>query len=306
MDYVPVRLGTLRTEEPTRFDVFLLLTNHYIHYFRDSDPIEESRIVNLKKKGVKKLYIRKEDEPKYLEYLGQGLKSLANTNISVETRSERAHAAIEISAEKMNDWVQSEAAYNSQIDQFDKLVNFFSNESSAVKSIMNTAGVSQDLFQHSANVCTLALGIAKLMNISDKNELNNLGMAAILHDIGKTKMSFDPDKKEKMTVSELEEFQKHPSMAGELLNGKSYISAEILNLINDHEELGNGKGFPDKKNIVKLPLISQILNLANNFDNYCQEKQKQPLEAIEGFFTDRIGLFELDHMKLIKSVLKTI
>lgn len=75
-------------------------------------------------------------------------------------------------------------------------------------------------------------------------------------------------------------------------------------MIADHEEIGEAAGYPSKKRISQLPLPSQILNLCNHYDNYCQIKGVPPLEAMQSYFTDALGLFDLEHIKKLKEVLK--
>ncbi len=74
-EYYTVRLNTIRANEVVPFDLFIPLGNRIIQYIHAQDELEDIRIKNLKKHGLKKLFIRPEDEPKYLSYLEEGLNA---------------------------------------------------------------------------------------------------------------------------------------------------------------------------------------------------------------------------------------
>jgi HD-GYP domain-containing protein (c-di-GMP phosphodiesterase class II) len=303
--FYPIRLNTLRSDEKVLFDVYLKLGSKFLHYTHSQDEMEGLRLKNLKSKGVRKLFIRAEDETTYLLYLEKGLENLSDKSKDLNDRGAMAHDVMILSAENAQKIIETEEGYNNQKKQFDKISEFIISDKNALKSMLTSAGISVDNNHHAANVSSMSLGIAARMGMTDKIEIFELGTAALLHDIGKSRSKIDPMKsREQMTPEELKEFKNHPQDGADMLAGKPYISPRVLGLIQSHEEYGEGRGFPEKKNIFKLALSYQILNTANHFDHFASEHNLALADAIEPF-TQKFGKdFDYKIINILTKVLK--
>ncbi|MEK6579019.1 MAG: HD domain-containing phosphohydrolase, partial [Bdellovibrionota bacterium] len=187
-----------------------------------------------------------------------------------------------------------------------KIVEFLTSEKGAIRGILGATGCSIDNFQHSASVSSLTLALAMKVGIQDPQELLDLALAGLLHDIGKTKLGIGPaTPREALTREQLKEYHRHPVAAVEMLAGKKFVNARVLRLISDHEEIGNGNGFPEKKMLSKLPLNSQILNLCNEFDRLSATLKISHLTLYPKFQAEKIGLFALEHMKILNELIQT-
>jgi HD-GYP domain-containing protein (c-di-GMP phosphodiesterase class II) len=283
--FFPVRLNTLRGNEAVSFDVYILIDHNHIHYTNKWDELEENRLKQLKSKGVRKLFIKSEDEDVYLNYLEKGLDNLSDTTKDINTRGAMAHDAMIMAVENAEKNLETKEGFDAQKRQFDKISDFIVSDRHAIKSILASAGIAVDTNHHAANVSSLALAVASKAGITDRVEIFELGTAALLHDIGKSRLKFDSMKpRDKFTPDELKRFKQHSQDGVDMLAGKPYISPRILGLILSHEELGEGRGFPDKKNLFTLPLSYQILSLVNQFDHFASEKKMPLPTAVDPFF----------------------
>ncbi|HCM41109.1 MAG TPA: hypothetical protein DIS93_14175 [Bdellovibrionales bacterium] len=305
MNFLPVRIGTLRPGDIVNFNIFILIADKYVHYIRTSDPFEPERIERLRAKGVKKLYIPDDSESAYLAYLDTGLSQLKNDQISVQERSSLVSSAMVTESENALHNMQTESGYKKTEERVSKVVDFLTSESGALKNILASTGTALDNYQHSANVTSMALGIAARLGVSQTRDIMDLGIAGLLHDSALTKMGFAADFKwDKLAGEDLKKYHEHPVASAHQLAGKPYINREILELIANHEEIGEGAGFPGKKRLSTMPLKQQVLNLCNNFEHYCSAKGLLPLDAAKSFLNEKIGLFDLEHIKILTSVLK--
>lgn len=122
------------------------------------------------------------------------------------------------------------------------------------------------ILSHSNNVAALSVNMAKRIG-TDNSKIENIMMAAQLHDIGKIGIPDSIMLKGAAGLShdELAEYQKHP-IRGQM----SIDSIEDLRdagiLIRHHHEWYNGKGFPDSLQGNKIPIGSRIIALADKFD----------------------------------------
>lgn len=285
-EFYSIRINTLRAHDPVPFDIFLYIARRYLHYTRINDEMEESRLKNLKNKGVKKLFIESQDEDRYLKYLESGINSLTDTRMTVEDRASLANDTMLSSVENAEKNLETEVGYNSQKNQLEKISQFIGSERGPMKSMLAAAGISIDNNQHSATVSSLSMALATKLGTLNTNDIVELGFAALLHDIGKTKLTFDANMPvSKMTPTQLKQYKNHPADGAEMLAGKPFVSPRILGLIVSHEEYGHGKGFPEKKNVLSLDTSYQILSLVNKFDRFCQDNSLTHTEAIDPFFS---------------------
>lgn len=119
-----------------------------------------------------------------------------------------------------------------------------------------------DTRDHSEKVAKLAFIISREMGFS-KQKAKKVYWAGLMHDIGKL---FIPskiiNKKEELTAEEFELIKKHPQRGYELLNS-SEILKPISKYVLYHHEKWNGTGYPEGLKANEIPLISQILGVAD-------------------------------------------
>lgn len=303
-EYYTVRINTIRANEEVPFDLFIPLGNRMIQYTHALDELEDYRIKNLKKHGLKKLYIRPEDESQYLSYLEEGLGTLTNKQISVEDRGALAHDTMVNSVENAEKNLETETGYNSQKRQIEQITAFIGDERQAIKSILTSAGVTPDSHQHSATVSSLCLAVAKKLGTLSQEEMTELAYAAMLHDIGKSRLKFNHNVPfESLTKDQQKQYKNHPADGVAMLAGKPFISPRILGLIAAHEEYGEGRGYPEKKFLSKMELPYQILSLTNKFDKLCRDRQLQPFQAMDVFFEQYGSYYEEDLISTLATVL---
>jgi putative nucleotidyltransferase with HDIG domain len=301
--YFPIRLNTLREKAEISFDVFIKVGERFIHYSRQSESIESMRLEGLKSKGVRKLFIRSQDEDSYLSYLEVGLRSLNNKDVDLKERASLAHDTMVTAAENAERSLETEAGYRSQSAQMQSISEFFGTQKDSLKEVLRIAGVSTDINNHSATVANLCLAISKRIDSLSPQDVADLGTAALLHDIGKSRLKFDTMRKDaSFSPEEKRQLRQHPQDGADMLAGKSYISPRILGLIASHEERGNGRGYPEKKNIAELQLPYQILSMVNQFDHLCVERNILPLEAMDQFY----DAFGNDYSDELITILATV
>lgn len=123
------------------------------------------------------------------------------------------------------------------------------------------------LFRHSANVGLLSFFLGKLLRYSYKNKLL-LWKIGLLHDIGKLKLRRElltkPEKE--LTEEEFHEYKRHTETGWSILNEVKGVNATMLNAARSHHERIDGSGYPRGLKIKYLPIMVQIVSIANKID----------------------------------------
>ncbi|MDP2827897.1 MAG: response regulator [Sulfuricellaceae bacterium] len=119
---------------------------------------------------------------------------------------------------------------------------------------------------HSRRVTDLARTLAKRLNLSD-SEMNDLFVAALLHDIGKIGLPDTVLAKPfvALTGEERDLVLRHPATGQAALMGLEQLHGAAT-LIRAHHERWDGMGYPDGLSGLAIPMGARILALANDYD----------------------------------------
>ena len=137
---------------------------------------------------------------------------------------------------------------------------------SAVRTLANSIDAKDTYTRgHSERVAKYSLEIGKKMNLS-KEDLKNLYIGALLHDIGKIGISEAIiNKKDKLTNEEYQEIKTHPSRGALIIEPAEFLR-EKAPCIKYHHERYDGKGYPEGLKGEEIPLMARIICCADSFD----------------------------------------
>ncbi|MCN4143737.1 MAG: DUF3391 domain-containing protein [Thiohalomonas sp.] len=122
------------------------------------------------------------------------------------------------------------------------------------------------LGDHAFGVFSLILPLAIKLNCS-KEEINELGMAALLHDIGWARLPMHLlDKKKPYSSSEKQLTRQHISIAENVLKKCNELPDTVKTLIVQHHEFNDGSGYPKKLTKEKIHKLTQILQVTDAYD----------------------------------------
>ncbi|MBF8251384.1 MAG: metal dependent phosphohydrolase [Deltaproteobacteria bacterium] len=118
---------------------------------------------------------------------------------------------------------------------------------------------------HTKRVLTYSMAAAGYMGLSPE-EMEQLKLSAILHDIGKIGVE-DRVLRKQASLND-EEFglmKTHPRMGAEIMQHVKKLKYVIPGMKYHHERF-DGKGYPEGLKDVEIPLIARIISVADTFD----------------------------------------
>ncbi len=160
---------------------------------------------------------------------------------------------------------------------------------------------------HSVNVCILSLTFGRTIALSE-SELNTLGIGALLLDIGKSKIPDDILKKPgALTENEFMLMKAHAFLGYASLEGNEKIPKESLQIILNHHERLNGKGYPNGRHGDEISRLTRIVSIIDVFDamtsDRCYHDAFQPQHALSELYN--MAPAQLDQ-ELVEGFIKCI
>ena len=144
------------------------------------------------------------------------------------------------------------------------LVSDFAKESEVIKNLFRVSNKDYTTVLHSINVMALAIGYAQNENFS-KTEKRKIGLCALLHDVGKTKVNSEILKApRKLTDDEFHQMKAHTIYGYEILAKCKFIYPEIRLTAMQHHEKLDGSGYPN--NITDISKMAQIIGLIDCYE----------------------------------------
>lgn len=123
------------------------------------------------------------------------------------------------------------------------------------------------MFSHAVNTCILSIMTGIAMGY-DAKQLDELGLAAMLHDVGKIKFPKNVARQfsASLSRSEREEYRRHPFYSLEILRENYTVSVNVLNACFQHHERWNGSGYPMGLKGNDISEYAQIISIADVYE----------------------------------------
>lgn len=133
---------------------------------------------------------------------------------------------------------------------------------------------------HSRRVAQIAVAIGEVLALSE-DELENLELAGVLHDIGKIGIrDAILHKAGKLTPEEYEIIKSHPRKGYEILRHIRRLSP-VVQAVYCHHEWHNGGGYPRGLKGEEIPMAGAIIAVADAFDTMVTERLYQKKRTYE-------------------------
>ncbi|MDP2156840.1 MAG: HD domain-containing protein [Nitrospirota bacterium] len=152
---------------------------------------------------------------------------------------------------------------------------------------------NDDLYVHSANVALLSIFQAEYLGLGNAL-LHDIGLAALLHDAGKTMLPKSiAERQYSLNAADWEVIRRHTLYGAALLSSLSNIPDVAIVVAYEHHMKYDGTGYPEtRRRAKKQHLISQIVAIA---DFYCAlnsslpHRKPLPYAAIISLLAEKAG-----------------
>ncbi len=309
-NYIPIRVSTLRGDQKIDFDAFMKINDKHILYLRSGDSFEGERLRRLRDKKLKKMFILPEAEEKYRGYLHRNIEMAYNKDSGkpLSTRAEIVQGNQQSNAEAVMEDPDNEFIYNETKNSAWQFVDFLSQEDPvAMQAILQMDNVDQNIAHHGVTVSTLAVSLAKKMNIVDPKQLQLLTLGALLHDFEHFQSGILINRPlTEFTPEELNIYKTHPNLGSQKVQDKEHFDAAVIRIIAQHEEYIDGTGFPNGLMEIKIDPLALIVASCNALDRLITFEGVKKKDAVKRLMISSVGKYPLAHIQALGNIMNGI
>ncbi len=258
---------------------------------QEGQVLTEKYIDRLKKSHIPFIYTEDEDIP----------ANVIMDIISTQSRAEAVRSLREWIFNPEENKLIKAGGSAKLLDLINNLLGELKDNPERCVKFLDVRALDDYTYGHSVNVCLLSLITGLSMNMTDE-ELLVLGLAALLHDIGKVKLPAQlVNKAGAFTPVEHTLMEQHPIYGFELIMADPLLNPIIAEIIYQHHERFNGSGYPRGLTEVEIHPCAYIIGIADVYDALTHDRAYRgrflPHEAIEYLYGSGNHLFDYNVVK---------
>lgn len=304
MNHLPIRVNTLRGDYPVDFDTFLQINGAMILYVRRGDIFDTVRLDRLRAKRVKQMYILIEDQPLYLQYVENNIRTAYDMQ-SPHSMDERAQVIVaeqKDNAELTFEDPSNEQTYLQTKQAMLRFVDLLMNHDRALKAILRIPNIEKSLSHHGVMVAAMSISLAKRLGFEAKR-IQTMALGALLHDIGLRDARYAGRSVSTLTPAEKADYDQHSQHGVNLTRDKKHFDQAVLNIIDQHEACIDGSGIPALQEHEMDPL-TVVVATANAMDRMMAFDGVPVYEIQKKMMVQRIGKHPLTHIQHLSELLR--
>jgi HD-GYP domain-containing protein (c-di-GMP phosphodiesterase class II) len=306
--YIPIDKSIIEEGMVCEFGIFTpSKSKTEMHCFKKGGfPITSTEKVIIDTEEL--LYVLEAEHPKY-EYLRASIldsnkpKVIKNISFAEQTLSLYKDASEVL--DKLFSNPEALGNYEASKIIVNDMVGTILNDEYTIKSLMSIASHDYYTHTHSINVSIYALSLGAFLNFTSE-EMAELGEAALLHDLGKSKIDTEIiNKNGKLTDKEFEEIKKHPSLGYTIGLKLGIKNRKVLEAIRHHHEKMDGSGYPSRMRGEHIPYYARIIGICDIFDALTSRRSyKEPMTSFEALLLIKTTMKDHIDSTLLKNMIE--
>ncbi len=253
-------------------------------YRKSGGEMELPDYHRMREHGVSHLYVRVEDLAKCEAIIEGKLTSLLQQ--SQLSPAEKAGVIHDVGASVARNLMKESDAPPDLVrvgNVLDNVIGCVLHDPLVASQLLHMADHERSVASHMFIVSTLAVLMGAEVYGSDPELLRNFGFAGMLHDLGKLGIgSAILNKSEPLSPEEVHMIEQHPIESVRLIGDAPQATPIVRQMILQHHERVDGKGYPIGVCGANLPPPSRILAIVDSFHAMIGRRPyRAPLTAVE-------------------------
>ncbi len=296
--FTKIAISEIYLGSTTLFDFYIRVgKDKYLKFLNKGEAFSRARLKEYEeKKDVENLYFMTKDRGEYIEFM--------NKFLTKYLKRRKIYGVEALAASKgLIDHFVSEVylkGLDSKLTQQTK--ELCDNLYNIVKNDKSTGALINALFEENPEKISYMFLTSFFANITLSGmqwggELSGkyVIQGALLHEIGKLNLPDEIRGKayEELTAAQKLIYESYPTEGFNLLSGTS-VPQQVKQIINQHREFINGKGYPNGLTGQRIFPLAKIVCFASSFAEFVISKNTTPIKAMRDFIKSREQVTKYD------------
>lgn len=247
----------------------------FVLYKRAGISLDDMRVGQ--EKHPRELYIKKADKLKGLQEAQRGFNKQLGNDVKSGNPTKVKETLVSVVEETFTE--PRSGSLEGLSETVGLLIGDYTKEADVVKNLIDMSYKDYSTILHSINVMAFVLGYASYMEYP-QHQAKELGLSALLHDVGKIKISHEIlTTPRKLTNEEFEEMKRHTTVGYHILRKCKFNREISLSALEHHEKL-DGSGYPGSK--TRISMSAQIIGMIDCYEALTNDDR--PYRAAMGVF----------------------
>lgn len=280
-DFARVSIGDFVAGRMLPFHIYVRVAkNRFIRVADKGVDLDRTRLRAYQERGIQFLHLRKPDFKTYFKTNVNLMQRLdKNPRIPIEKKQRFLRHAGEVLLEHCHIIGLDDDAVAGAREFLIHSLDVISDDESFVDLLSLLSQHTDFVYAHSLAVSMVSTLIARELKWDSDATTFRLGLAGMLHDIGKKEIDRAILSKPRhlLTPEERAQVETHPHRGFKILQAMGTLPEEIIQAVLQHHEEPSGLGYPAKIRSVEITPMAQIVSLANIFCNYTIRNPSRPV-----------------------------
>lgn len=260
--YMAIPMAGLVDKDAVPFPLYLRTASSTWVLYRPADSmIDESHLGRLTSEGIPNLFILDDDRSAYFMRVESSLDQvLHDRNMPLDGRAGVLYGVATMVADELLDGKPDGQSVLRARRVMTATTGLLLREGQGFQAMRRILAAGSGLSRHSLTVALLSMGLARVTLTADAETLTMVGLAGMLHDVGR------------VGHEDLEHDPEHTARGAEFLRGLK-LPAQVIEAAQSHHECFDGTGFPKGLSGKAIPDFARIIGLVNLFDKVYSEQE---------------------------------
>lgn len=301
-EFVGLKLHLLRPDVVPDVDFFVKRGTSYRKFRDRREKFSPYELDQLVKAGIERIFTSRSEADLMRDYLESYLTSPPhNEHIPMEAQV----GLLRSNAIKLTEDIFADPSPKNIRKGMKIVANFVNVLVRDPKSFFYLTSLSSHdpyTFQHSVGVGLNSIALAKKLGLNSEEELMDIGLAGLLHDIGKTRV--DPaiiNKPGKLDQTEWAIMVQHSDWSYDIVKGNADLTDRVKLAMRHHHEDMDGNGYPDQLPANEISRFARIISIADIFNALTTDrtysKAMSPFEALKLMQDKMAHKFDHDYFR---------
>lgn len=278
--FFKVRINSLIPGKTLTFNLYLRINSKITLYLRAGEMIQKDKLNFLHQRDTgESFFVQETDRRQFKDYIHEMLLS---NELNVRQKAIILRESSMTLAEELFEHPDVNKALGNSSPIIAEFIAFMESEPDAMAELISLSGHDFYTYNHSLDVGIYSLGLADALGYRGK-ELEEIGIAALFHDIGKRHISLDIlCKKGPLSDAEWAQMQKHPQYGLTILNDNPQATEGIKAVCFEHHESWSGNGYPQQLVSDEIHPYARIVAITDTYDAMTtQRSYNVPLSPVD-------------------------